>query len=192
MLVTQKENFRDHEWHWLVVPGFAWLHSDFALLPYVEEGLFLTCHLKVKASRVQRMSTCESGRRLQTDELLDISNEWFILSAHSSQQLSTVYQHLTRSRYSFMDCWEECTWPLWTTGGLKSMRELQLRLFKTQLTTPSSGLYGIMRLTTPAEPNRQRSFNEQVLQPIFDYRERYNKSGQEVQTTVKTRYLVFN
>lgn len=64
-------------------------------------------------------------------------------------------------------------------------------MLKTQPTTPSSGLYG-MRLTTPAEPNRQHSFNEQVLQPIFDYRERYNKSGQEVQTTVKTRYLVFN
>lgn len=168
MLVTQKENFRDHEWHWLVVPGFAWLHSDFALLPYVEEGLFLTCHLKVKASRVRRMSTCKSGRRLQADELLDISNEWLILSeSHSSQQLSIVYQCLSRSTYSFMDCWEECTLPLWTTGGLKSMRGLQLRLLKTQPTTPSSGLYG-MRLTTPAEPNWQHSFNEQVLQPIFD------------------------
>lgn len=60
-----------------------------------------------------------------------------------------------------------------------------------QPTIPSSGLYG-MRLTTPAEPNRQHSFNERVLQAIFDYKEWYNKRGQEVQTTAKTRYLVFN
>ncbi|KAA0061120.1 Glycosyl transferase, family 14 [Cucumis melo var. makuwa] len=56
------------------------------------------------------MNMCDAERRLLANALLDISNEWFILLSESCVPLHsfpTVYHYIARSRYSFVDSFDE-------------------------------------------------------------------------------------
>lgn len=56
------------------------------------------------------MNMCDAERRLLANALLDISNEWFILLSEACIPLhsfTTVYRYIARSRYSFVDSFDE-------------------------------------------------------------------------------------
>ncbi|KDO58674.1 hypothetical protein CISIN_1g040146mg [Citrus sinensis] len=56
------------------------------------------------------MSMCEAERRLLANALLDVSNEWFILLSESCVPLhnfSIVYYYISKSRYSFMESYDD-------------------------------------------------------------------------------------
>ncbi|KAK8494391.1 hypothetical protein V6N12_037551 [Hibiscus sabdariffa] len=57
-----------------------------------------------------KMSMCEAERRLLANALLDISNEWFILLSESCIPLynfSITYHYISRSKYSFMESYDD-------------------------------------------------------------------------------------
>ncbi|GMI86077.1 hypothetical protein like AT5G11730 [Hibiscus trionum] len=57
-----------------------------------------------------KMSMCEAERRLIANALLDISNEWFILLSESCIPLynfSITYHYISRSKYSFMESYDD-------------------------------------------------------------------------------------
>ncbi|KAL0429883.1 UNVERIFIED_CONTAM: hypothetical protein Sradi_0614300 [Sesamum radiatum] len=56
------------------------------------------------------MSMCDAERRLLANALLDISNEWFILLSEACiplQNFTTIYNYLSRSRFSFIGAFDE-------------------------------------------------------------------------------------
>lgn len=56
------------------------------------------------------MSMCDAERRLLSNALLDISNEWFILLSESCIPLNNfgvIYHYMSRSRYSFIGSFDE-------------------------------------------------------------------------------------
>ncbi|KAL3511716.1 hypothetical protein ACH5RR_024433 [Cinchona calisaya] len=57
-----------------------------------------------------RMSMCDAERRLLANALLDISNEYFVLLSEACIPLhnfSIVYRYISRSRFSFMESFDE-------------------------------------------------------------------------------------
>ncbi|KAK6927309.1 Glycosyl transferase, family 14 [Dillenia turbinata] len=57
-----------------------------------------------------RMSLCDAERRLLTNALLDISNEWFVLLSETCIPLynfTRVYQYINGSRYSFISAFDD-------------------------------------------------------------------------------------
>ncbi|KAE8655710.1 receptor-like protein 12-like [Hibiscus syriacus] len=57
-----------------------------------------------------KMSMCEAERRLLANALLDISNQWFVLLSESCIPLynfSVIYHYLSRSKYSFMESYDD-------------------------------------------------------------------------------------
>lgn len=56
------------------------------------------------------MSMCDAERRLLSNALLDISNEWFVLVSEACiplQNFSIIHRYISRSRYSFIGAVDE-------------------------------------------------------------------------------------
>ncbi|KAL9227263.1 hypothetical protein vseg_002975 [Gypsophila vaccaria] len=81
---------------------------------YIEEfpssSVFYGRNVPSKLAEWGEMSMCDAERRLLANALLDFSNEWFMLLSESCIPLynfTTVYNYITRSKYSFMGSLDE-------------------------------------------------------------------------------------
>ncbi|KAE8735245.1 UPF0587 [Hibiscus syriacus] len=73
-------------------------------------SVFYGRHIPSQVSEWGKMSICDAERRLIANALLDISNEWFILLSESCIPLhnfSAIYQYIKKSKYSFVDSFDE-------------------------------------------------------------------------------------
>uniref|UniRef100_A0A7C9EWW1 Uncharacterized protein n=1 Tax=Opuntia streptacantha TaxID=393608 RepID=A0A7C9EWW1_OPUST len=98
--------FKGHEGRYSI-----YIHS---LPSYNEEfpstSVFYRRHVPSQLTEWGKMSMCDAERRLLANALLDMSNEWFILLSESCIPLykfSVVYQYIARSKYSFMNAFDD-------------------------------------------------------------------------------------
>ncbi|GAA0142365.1 transferase [Lithospermum erythrorhizon] len=88
-----------------------YIHSLPSYKPdFPQSSVFYERNIPSQAVEWGRMSMCDAERRLLSNALLDISNEWFVLLSESCIPLlnfKIVYHYIAKSRYSFMGAFDE-------------------------------------------------------------------------------------
>ncbi|XP_047321413.1 glycosyltransferase BC10-like [Impatiens glandulifera] len=88
-----------------------YIHSLPSYQPdFPSSSVFYKRQIPSQLSEWGRMSICDAERRLISNGLLDISNEWFVLLSESCIPLynfSVVYRYITRSKYSFIGAFDD-------------------------------------------------------------------------------------
>ncbi|XP_051136948.1 glycosyltransferase BC10-like [Andrographis paniculata] len=88
-----------------------YIHSLPSFEPnFRSSSVFYKRHIPSQVSEWGKMSMCDAERRLLANALLDISNERFVLLSESCIPLhnfTTVYNYIVRSKYSFMNAFDD-------------------------------------------------------------------------------------
>lgn len=88
-----------------------YIHSLPSYKPdFPQSSVFYERNIPSQIAEWGRMSMCDAERRLLSNALLDISNEWFVLLSESCIPLvnfSFVYRYVSRSRYSFIGSYDD-------------------------------------------------------------------------------------